>query len=237
MIAELKFQYHGTIYNMLMNDYHLVHEMMREGSFYEHWLLEFIQKHFSGGTFVDVGANTGNHSVFFVTQCHARVLAIEPLDESASLLEQNMQRNASGKDYMIIRKAISNENMEGYMLIPDAAEQSIGGTRFVQDKADGEKAVHTHCITLDSLLENEKEIRLVKIDVEGAEVKVLQGAMKIIEQHKPELFIETFLKDNLEQMKTMLAPFGYEMKERYCYAPVYHFSTDESIPVTFKESE
>lgn len=228
MITQLKFDYNGTRVLLHANDYHIVSEMMKEKSFYEHWLLEFIQKNFSGGLFVDIGANTGNHSIFFGLFCDCKVLSFEPLKESANLLRINIVDNNLEKKIRVAEYAVSNQSGKTFMTIPDSREQSIGGAHI------GSSGQEIEMSTLDDLLVwQEEKITLMKIDVEGNELKVVQGAMKTITKHLPELFIEVFEQGRFNDIQSLLTPLGYEMKERYCHAPVYHFSTNKNIKRTF----
>ena len=239
MIAIMKFEYQKENIEMAVNDYHIAIEMMKENNFYEHWLLEFIQRNFSGGTFVDAGANTGNHSVFFNKFCNCKVIAIEPVKESFFMLVNNIwnniNRNGESPAYddhkmLVYNVAISEKIDKAYMSIPDPKEQSIGGSKL---SASGDQ--RTDITTLDELLKNEQDIKLIKIDVEGHEVQALIGGLETIKKHKPEIFIETFDKFEIIDFMLMSLQIGYELKERYCHAPVYHFSTNENIPVTFKK--
>lgn len=230
MIAQLKFKYNEQPVSLFLNDYHLMAEMMKENNFYEHWLLEFIAKHFKGGTFVDVGANTGNHTVFFAKFCESdKVIAVEPLQASALQLGLNIIDNDLEEKVQVLTVAISNQEGKGFMTVPNPKEQSIGGTFL-----SGGIGEPTMINTLDNLLSMEEKITLIKIDVEGHEVQAVQGGLTVIEKHKPDLFIETFSNNKLQFITELLQPFGYEMKERYCYAPVYHFSTRSDIKRTFK---
>jgi FkbM family methyltransferase len=228
MIAEMMFTKEDRSFLIMINDYHLATEMMRENDFYEHWLLDFIKNNFSGGTFVDVGANTGNHAVYFSAYCADKVIAIEPLLQSYELLRVNMAQNCTGEEYRLVQVAVSDTAGTGYMTVPNPKEQSIGGT-FLSGGIGEEVQV----VTLDELLKDEEDVRLIKIDVEGGELKVINGAMEIITKHRPDLFVEIFNDAILHHVTKLLEPYGYEMKERYCYAPVYHFSTRADIPRTF----
>lgn len=62
-------------------------------------------------------------------------------------------------------------------------------------------------ITLDSL--NLDRVDLIKIDVEGMEEEVLNGAIKLISTHKPIIFIEV-IKSNKQELKSILDGFNYE---------------------------
>jgi len=50
---------------------------------------------------------------------------------------------------------------------------------------------------------------IMKIDVEGAEIRVLRGAQSAIEQDHPTIFLETF--EHAEECKAFLLPRGYSL--------------------------
>ncbi len=63
-------------------------------TFYEQPMLEFIQRLGLGGTYVDIGANLGNHCVFFARHCACtKVLAFEPFAPCFELLQHNIRLN------------------------------------------------------------------------------------------------------------------------------------------------
>ena len=55
-------------------------------------------------------------------------------------------------------------------------------------------------ITLDSLFQSLERLKLIKIDAEGMEEKILIGARKLIKRTRPLLFIENDRKDKIESL-------------------------------------
>ena len=66
-------------------------------------------------------------------------------------------------------------------------------------------------ITLDALLERVLPPSLAKIDVEGAELAVLQGARTILETHRPVLYVESG-DETRDACRALLSAFGYSME-------------------------
>lgn len=68
------------------------------GRIYESRMLEFIRSLNKKGTYVDVGANIGNHSVFFDKFCKSdKVVAIEPIKQIFDVLSENIDLNKARK--------------------------------------------------------------------------------------------------------------------------------------------
>jgi FkbM family methyltransferase len=128
-----------------------------------------------GDTVVDVGACHGAYTSFFVDQLGAtgKVYCIELMPQTYTRLEM---RFGHFKNVEFINAAVSDKTGREPIYATDASEMNnIVGIY-------GHKVGEVVAITLDELLFNEKEISLIKIDVEGAELKVLQGMKDAIKR-------------------------------------------------------
>lgn len=176
-------------------------------TFYEHKMLEFIQKNYKG-TFIDIGAYIGNHSIFFNLFCQAQVHAFEPV-YTDDLVHNAMLNEA---DISVYSYGLSDS--EGEMMAWDRS----GGHNSAATSLKEGKGVQVK--TLDSF--NLKP-DLIKIDVENMETQVLKGAEQTITKHKPAIFIE--IVDNDEADK-LLKSWGYTRKEKFNATPTYHYVHD-----------
>lgn len=152
--------------------------------FYELDVLEEISSLGLGnGLFVDVGANIGNHSLFFSIILDREVVAFEPAEEAFSQLVQNIRLNRAENLVTCYRIALGATQGRGHMnMVPG----NLGASHFTADGGGG-----VQLETLDSLLyEKNRSIALIKIDVEGSEVEVLRGAVKVLERDAPLLIVE-----------------------------------------------
>lgn len=83
---------------------------------------------------------------------------------------------------------------------------------YVSD-SDGRKS-----ITLDSYIDTNDMATVIKMDIEGAELKALRGAETLLEQQMPTLFIEVhpeYIKDmggTQQELITILTDSGYNLK-------------------------
>jgi hypothetical protein len=66
------------------------------------------------------------------------------------------------------------------------------------------------CVSLDGLLDISPPPAVVKIDVEGAEVSVLRGAQRLLEQIRPRILCEVS-SGNREEASSILKSAGYRL--------------------------
>jgi protein O-GlcNAc transferase len=162
--------------------------MVSTNNFFEIEFLDYIAKKFNKQTgILDIGANIGNHSLFFAKFLNCDMVhSFEPFPANVSLLKANMQKFASkSKVYEI---ALSNK--EGTMPLYNSQKANNGGFSL-HNYANGLSFVveqSINVITLDSL--NLDNISMIKIDVENHENEVLEGAKQTILRNKPIVFIE-----------------------------------------------
>ena len=157
-------------------------------NFFEIKFLDYIANKFNKQTgILDIGANIGNHSLFFAKffKCDM-VYSFEPFPANVSLLKANMQNFANkSKIYEI---ALSNK--EGTMPLYNSQKENYGGFSLHSYSDDISFVVEQsiNVITLDSL--NLENISMIKIDVENHENEVLEGSKQTILRNKPIIFIE-----------------------------------------------
>lgn len=200
-----------------MDDAHIYNHINQYRNFYEHWMLESID--ISGGTMVDCGSNFGNHAVYFDRFLNAdKVISIEPVMFNYDLLCLNIINNNCTKVRPILAGVGKKKGFMGY--------KNNGRASQVELKGDGDIPV----ITIDSL--NIADCSLIKIDCEGMELDVLDGAIKTIEKCLPDIYIECF--GDRTGIESRLFPFGYKLIQRYNHAPTYHYST-RNLEILYKE--
>jgi FkbM family methyltransferase len=120
-----------------------------------------------GGHFIDIGANIGTYTIVAAEQPRARVLAIEPHPRTFEYLSRNVARNGY-QNVQMVRAAIGAS--EGSVTITDTP-----GSAATHITGDG-AGLAVPLRRMDSLLEESGlSPDVVKIDVEGFELGVLQG--------------------------------------------------------------
>ncbi|HHL22367.1 MAG TPA: FkbM family methyltransferase [Aliiroseovarius sp.] len=158
----------------------------RRGQFYEAKELAGLAELFpAGGTFVDIGANVGNHSLYAALFLGAaRVIAFEPNPLAYRLLVQNVLVNGLEQVIDLSRLGVGVGAREegGYSM--ERRRRNLGGAKMLPGES-GKLRV----LPGDILLEGEAPA-LIKIDVEGMEMAVLEGLKATLRQHRPVLLVE-----------------------------------------------
>lgn len=135
----------------------------------------------------DVGANIGYYTLLLAKICK-KVYALEPDKNCFGILKKNVKEN-NLKNVVLINKAVSDGKGKVEFVVDKV---NLGNSRIKSQRdcfAEPRNDV-VSCDTLDDILINEKQIDLIKIDVQGWEPKVILGAKKIIAKYSPVLFLE-----------------------------------------------
>jgi FkbM family methyltransferase len=172
-------------------------------------VFKYLKKHsilFSKTVALDVGANIGNHSLFF-SNYFEKIVAFEPHPLNYKLIELNSSLS-SKKNIEIYNSGISDQYGEMTISCVDVANSgsfSLNNTPSIS--SDTLVIVNT----LDNLC-NGRHISLIKIDVEGMELNVIKGASNIILQYQPVILFEqkhsNFSEGNSDVI-LQLAKLGY----------------------------
>ena len=140
----------------------------------------------AGDTALDIGACFGTHTRAFSTVVGqtGKVLSIEANPETFKVLTHNIELAPLNN---IFPFNFGASQSSGQVLTFDTPKQNIGATKaYISAITTPEQYVKT--IAVDDLDLN--KLDLIKIDVEGMEVNVLNGAKKHISQFRPSVFCE-----------------------------------------------
>jgi FkbM family methyltransferase len=131
-----------------------------------------------GAVFVDVGANKGDFSLFAarVMGDRGRVLAVEPEPHNADWIERSVERNGYAS-IEVARVALAERSGEATLFL---GEKSGWHSLLSTDGVATTGAATVETQTLDELLAQRgiARVDMIKIDVEGAEGRVFDGAAR-----------------------------------------------------------
>jgi FkbM family methyltransferase len=147
------------------------------------------------GVAIDVGANLGEWAVPLARRVgpSGRLLAIEPAPRAAAALDKTLVANAFAQAELI-RCAVGDHDGTAEFAIPIVSSVRIDtGTARIGPAAAGRQALKVALRSLDSLAAEHRldRVDLIKIDVEGYERRVLDGAQATLARFRPVLVIET----------------------------------------------
>lgn len=211
---------------------HIWKHIAGSATFYEQDLLDYIDFVLSDvsekGVCVDVGANIGNHSVFFGKFLADHVLCIEANSGIRPILQRNLKQNIN--NYTIYGCA-AGENVGTGTVITSSDTNNIGMARVEITAAEKNDDCAVEIRTLDSIVSDFKckndvervRVSLVKIDVEGMELPVLKGAERTLVEDKPHVFVEAATRSEKQAVDSYLKDLGYVSVSRWCATPVYHY--------------
>jgi len=143
-------------------------------------------------TVVDVGANKGSFlRSMSLAVPQGRVVAFEPQPELAVYLAR-MCAAAGHRNVVVEAAGVSSRDGTMTLAIPGASGPSPGASFEHAIRAEGAcRAVEVSVRSLDSYFADDpRRIGAIKIDVEGHEPSVLEGAERILREHGPLLVIE-----------------------------------------------
>ena len=182
---------------------HIVSTIRREQDFYEAPFLDWLGTlNLPDGLCIDVGACIGNHSIYFGGPLGRDVLAFEPNPKAFEILTANIRLNALEDRITPFSYAIGAEATEAQLV--EGLEDNLGAASLKQ-MSTGDIRV----VTLDEILPPEAAVALIKIDVEGWELKVLKGAKRCLETARPLVAAEAMTSDAMRANTAFLSALDY----------------------------
>jgi FkbM family methyltransferase len=148
-----------------------------------------------GDTVFDIGANIGAHTLHLAKQVGAtgRVIAIEPTDWAYAKLLRNIELNTSLKEVTTtIQAALCSNGGEVPSEFHSSWSLSSSLERHPIHMGVLKSASNSISSTLDALAQSLEinRLDLIKIDVDGFEVEVFNGAREIIQRFLPVIVLE-----------------------------------------------
>jgi FkbM family methyltransferase len=189
------------------------------GKFWEEEELDKISKYIKPGSVIlDIGANIGNHAIYFDKFVSPKtVYVIEPLSRAITLMLQNIALTYS-HTINVDHVGIALSDKECYTIPYYFYENNMGATEFKEITVEEAKALNldlNNCgvktVPGDSIFEN-LTVDFIKMDVENMELKALEGLKNTIKKNRPIIFIEVH-KDHLPGFNQWLTDNDYYIIE------------------------
>ena len=173
---------------------------LAHGRWYEEAFLEHIRSLDLAGSYVDVGAHLGTHTLWFAMLCRSTIVhAIEPVARYADVVDRNVAANHLDGQVRVHRVGVSDraghqsnylsrEHQVGFVSNPEPVKESFDAVR------------------LDELIP--RPVALLKLDIEGMELLALRGAERLL-LDGPVVFAEAHSEEELDEINELLDRRGY----------------------------
>ena len=208
----------GSVYKIVMpnmaSDY-IQSRIAMDLEPYELEMLRDMKSRLSATDLVlDIGANIGNHAFYLAEVVGCNVVAFEPNESLVFAMRQSVQLNNHSNRVAIENCALGDERnvCEFEKLIPG----NIGSQRLICGRGDMQVR------TLDDFV-FEKSVTMLKIDVEGMELSVLEGARKLIRDHAPFIYVEAQNLTDFERLLDFFSDFKYFYWTTFNATPTHLF--------------
>lgn len=184
----------------------------------EHWLMR-IAGRLAAPVVYDVGANCGYYSVL-LSQKSRQVFAFEPSEQTRAALRSNLQVNDLTNVEMVPLGLSNTDGRAKLITYSSSGNNSIVARRLPRGHSLRNTGVEEiELRTLDSWVRETRSPSpdLIKIDVEGAELWVLEGGSDVLSRANPVIFVEysSATSDDAgyprERISEVLSALGYKI--------------------------
>jgi FkbM family methyltransferase len=179
---------------------------------YDRRELELVREHLGEGDFVDVGAHVGLYTVAAAIQGPGCVLAFEPNPSARVQLAGNVALNGL-RNVLVVPRAAGDAPGSAHLHVPrtpDPSFSSLAAGRF-----DEGEPIEVEVTTVDAEVEAAGlRPSVVKIDVEGGELAVVDGMRRTLQRDRPVLLVEVSESSARELARRLDGYSGFRVGRR-----------------------
>ena len=200
-------------------------EHFKLGQCYEPELAWVMFRALNPGDFaIDVGANIGFFSILMskLVGPQGMIFAFEPGANNLPKLSANLKKNSVTNVQVLEQPVWSREEKVTFYINADSGGGNAlfdPGNWWSNDKSRANpQPIEMMSTTLDLLDISKERVKLIKIDTEGAEQRVLEGAVNLLKGYRPPYIIAEVNPHGLaqagcdgESMRAFMLGMGYEM--------------------------
>ncbi len=182
---------------------------------YETQTANWIQSQLEPGMcFYDIGGNAGYFSLLGSREVGASgtVQVFEPVPVNVEVINHQIENN-SITNIKLHNLALSDtDGHTTFAVESNNANSHLANVEIVHATSAPSSLVEVRTATIDSLIQSSlPKPDIIKIDVEGAEVLVLEGAKATLRKYKPNLLVSTHSAILCSEVKTLLSEIGYHV--------------------------
>jgi FkbM family methyltransferase len=195
------------------------------GAPYEEEMLQDMAARLQPGELVlDIGANVGNHALYLAALADARIVAFEPNSVLAELIRESAALNGLKRSVDVRSCGLGRKLATA--CFAQSRPDNLGAQSLVVGDGD------IQILPLDTL-DLPGAVRMIKVDVEGMELDVLDGATQVIMRDRPLLYIESQDETGFRRLARWMQRHDYGYWETFnatpthLYLPLEECRTDE----------
>jgi len=181
----------GYDFNVYLNPYYHEYDVVS-------FVFSVLQK---DDVLIDVGAHGGLYTLLGgkVVGSRGKVIAIEPNPENLKFLRQNVKLNKLN-NVVIIPKAASDEKLKINL------HYETKKTALTSTVTGASKTVEVETMLIDEVTEKYDSIKLLKVDTEGYDLRVLKGAHCTLQKTH-----YVVVEQNTSSVKALLSKLGFSL--------------------------
>lgn len=184
----------------------------------EYHLVKFLTSRIKEGfVMFDVGAHHGLFTLVCAYELARRglsgtVYSFEPFPENFELLCYNVRDNQLEPYAKLFNVAVANTPGVGNLAVGKNENSDNVLVRDGSGDADAGHYEPVKVMTIDQFCSEVQRVDLIKIDVQGGEPAVLEGAKQLIERDRPILIVEAVAEwPSTKHIRTLLQEYNYEL--------------------------
>lgn len=201
----------GNKFYIDKSDTTISQELILSGKWEEYETYLFKKHVKSGDIVLDIGAHIGYYTLIAakIVGNRGRVYAFEPDPKNFQLLKKNTEENKY-KNIVLVNKALSNKpgNIKLFL------NKENTGDHRIYASTEKRKSINIQAITLDDFFKDKsKKVDIIKMDVQGAEARIFNGASGLIKKNKNIKILTEFWPYGLELCGSSAQEYGTMLKE------------------------
>jgi len=159
--------------------------------------------------FLDVGANIGDYSVMLMDKVKM-IYAFEAISDTALLCKKNFLLNGLNAEQVIVKAVSDNSH-------PKHFSHFGGGSPVNIQVPQGANTIEVPAITLDEFVAKIPKTResnfVLKVDVEGFEHEVFNGAKKFLSEYPVKAIIFELFSERVDEVIKLVQTLGFSTKQ------------------------
>lgn len=171
-----------------------------------------LQNHYPPDNYYfDIGANFGLRAIYYLTQKRPCIL-FEP-NKDCNVITRRLIAENNFDSISIVSNIVGSENRSSKFYLSNSSYVSSMSKEYVEEMNDLKEEIDVDQITVDSFIESKglkNKVSIIKIDVEGFEYQVCQGASQLLRSDNISLSIEVLpTTRNRQDLFDLLRSAGY----------------------------